>query len=110
MRKARLLSSLVLICLLAACSPFVSPGPTGKASPVGGQTTVVPGHLPINDAPDVVLKPAVSYPFEGWGTSLAWWAEALGEASGLPAIENALFTLGDQNNPGVGLNIVRYNW
>jgi streptogramin lyase/O-glycosyl hydrolase len=49
-----------------------------------------------------------SYTFEGWGTSLAWWAEAVG---GWPdakraALENALFNPGT----GLGLNIIRYNF
>ena len=48
------------------------------------------------------------YTFEGWGTSLAWWAEAVG---GWPdakraALENALFNPGT----GLGLNIIRYNF
>ncbi len=45
--------------------------------------------------------------FEGWGTSLCWWAETLGD---LPEAERltlskAMFDL----NEGLGLNIVRYN-
>ena len=53
--------------------------------------------------------------WEGWGTSLAWWAKAFGDRDDLADI---LFTL-DQidaptiagSNPvcGLGLNIVRYN-
>jgi O-glycosyl hydrolase len=48
------------------------------------------------------------YTFEGWGTSLAWWAEAVG---GWPdakraALENTLFNPGT----GLGLNIIRYNF
>jgi galactan endo-1,6-beta-galactosidase len=52
--------------------------------------------------------------WQGWGTSLAWWAKAFGDRSDLA---DAFFTLlpsvSVNNNsftvPGLGLNIVRYN-
>ncbi|KAI1163005.1 glycoside hydrolase family 30 protein [Nemania serpens] len=49
--------------------------------------------------------------WEGWGTSLAWWAAAFGDRDDLA---DAVFTLGNVpfngvTLPGLGLNIVRYN-
>ncbi|CAN6675124.1 hypothetical protein TRVA0_091S00144 [Trichomonascus vanleenenianus] len=49
--------------------------------------------------------------WEGWGTSLVWWAKAFGQRED---IADVLFTL-DKHEflnttlPGLGLNIVRYN-
>ena len=49
--------------------------------------------------------------WEGWGVSLAWWAKAFGDRDDLADIFFTLDTtaLGNQNLPGLGLNIVRYN-
>ncbi|KAK0630383.1 glycoside hydrolase superfamily [Bombardia bombarda] len=49
--------------------------------------------------------------WEGWGTSLAWWAAAFGSRDDLA---DAFFTtktttLSGTSVPGLGLNIVRYN-
>ncbi|KIN00722.1 glycoside hydrolase family 30 protein [Oidiodendron maius Zn] len=51
--------------------------------------------------------------WEGWGTSLAWWAAAVGPVE---VIAELAFTTnwvsydgGNMNVPGLGLNIVRYN-
>lgn len=49
--------------------------------------------------------------WDGWGTSLCWFANVFGERDD---IADALFTmrsvkLGDEVVPGLGLNIVRYN-
>lgn len=49
--------------------------------------------------------------WEGWGTSLAWWAAAFGDRDDLA---DAVFSLGDVSLngvtlPGLGMNIVRYN-
>lgn len=49
--------------------------------------------------------------WEGWGTSLAWWAAAFGNRDDLA---NIFFTLSSttfngKSIPGLGLNIVRYN-
>lgn len=49
--------------------------------------------------------------WEGWGVSLAWWAKAFGDRDDLA---DTFFTfdtiaVGNQNLPGLGLNIVRYN-
>ncbi|KAI0197808.1 glycoside hydrolase family 30 protein [Astrocystis sublimbata] len=49
--------------------------------------------------------------WEGWGTSLAWWAAAFGDRDDLADI---VFSLGQVSFngatlPGLGMNIVRYN-
>jgi galactan endo-1,6-beta-galactosidase len=49
--------------------------------------------------------------WEGWGTSLAWWAQEFGDRDDLADV---FFTLGQtkvngQSLPGLGFNIVRYN-
>jgi len=49
--------------------------------------------------------------WEGWGTSLAWWAQQFGNRDDLADV---FFTLGQVNFngktlPGLGFNIVRYN-
>ncbi|HTI98052.1 MAG TPA: glycoside hydrolase [Dongiaceae bacterium] len=49
--------------------------------------------------------------WEGWGTSLCWWANVFGPRADLADLlftTNAV-TLNDQTLPGLGLNIVRYN-
>ncbi|TDC20540.1 beta-1,6-galactanase [Streptomyces sp. 8K308] len=50
-------------------------------------------------------------PWEGWGTSLAWWANVFGDRDDFA---DAFFTLGDvayggRTLPGLGLTIARYN-
>ncbi|KAK5800458.1 hypothetical protein VI817_002670 [Penicillium citrinum] len=71
--------------------------------------------LPFSQADQQVSITTNTYSdaWEGWGTSLAWWAKAYGDRDDLADI---VFTLnstkwepGDQTLPGLGLNIVRYN-
>jgi galactan endo-1,6-beta-galactosidase len=58
------------------------------------------------------IDPAASYgSWEGWGTSLAWWANTFGDRDD---VADLLFTLGGgswggQSVPGLGLTVVRYN-
>ncbi|KAK3319718.1 glycoside hydrolase superfamily [Cercophora scortea] len=49
--------------------------------------------------------------WEGWGTSLAWWAQAFGTRNDLADIffSTKTTTLNSVSLPGLGLNIVRYN-
>ena len=49
--------------------------------------------------------------WEGWGVSLAWWAKAFGNRNDLADIFFTLDTtvFNNQNVPGLGFNIVRYN-
>ena len=58
------------------------------------------------------IVPGQSYGlWEGWGTSLAWWAKAFGDRED---VADAIFTMqsatiGHETVPGLGINIVRYN-
>ena len=45
-------------------------------------------------------------PFEGWGTSLCWWANRLGYSDALSEMAASAFFDADE---GLGMNIVRYN-
>ncbi|GKT42944.1 endo-beta-1,6-galactanase [Colletotrichum spaethianum] len=49
--------------------------------------------------------------WEGWGTSLAWWAQAFGDRDDLADIFFTTTTVNFSNVelPGLGLNIVRHN-
>ncbi|CAH0477354.1 unnamed protein product [Peronospora belbahrii] len=52
--------------------------------------------------------------WDGWGTSLCWWANAFGErddiADVLFTLENSVSLIGEVSKlPALGLNIVRYN-
>lgn len=55
----------------------------------------------------VILKKSslAPRPFEGWGTSLCWWAHRLGWDDGLSQKAADLF----YSKKGLGLNIMRYN-
>ncbi|MFE1338883.1 RICIN domain-containing protein [Streptomyces sp. NPDC058733] len=69
----------------------------------------VPGPAQAADIPSVTVRLDPSYqqqPFEGWGTSLAWFANVTGGYP--PEIREKLASLlfGDD---GLGLNIARYN-
>ncbi|KAI8928227.1 O-glycosyl hydrolase family 30-domain-containing protein, partial [Entophlyctis helioformis] len=44
--------------------------------------------------------------FKGWGTSLCWWANALGSSSCRDSLADAFFA---PPPLGLGLNVVRYN-
>jgi hypothetical protein len=60
----------------------------------------------------VGINPGTDYgEWEGWGTSLAWWANVFGERDDFADL---LFTTksvsyGGRTLPGLGLNISRYN-
>ena len=62
----------------------------------------------VNPVPLIRVDPAAArQEFEGWGTSLAWWATVVGGWSD-PA-RNAIADLLFSPTTGLGLNIVRYN-
>src|SRR5215510_375126 len=60
----------------------------------------------------VVVDPTADFGrWEGWGTSLAWWANVFGDRDDLADL---FFTTGTVSYsgaslPGLGLNIARYN-
>lgn len=48
--------------------------------------------------------------WDGWGSSLAWWARAIGGTSNADYYADLIYTMKATNGyPGLGLNIVRYN-
>jgi PKD domain-containing protein len=77
----------------------------------GGASAPTAAHA----ADDVITVPAfgpTAYQFQGFGVSLAWWANVVGGFS--PAqrgqIEDALFSPSTPDNPNrLGLNVLRYN-
>ena len=49
-------------------------------------------------------------PWDGWGSSLAWWARATGGTSNGDYYADLIYTTKTTDGyPGLGLNIVRYN-
>ncbi len=69
-------------------------------------TQIIPARA--DAAPSVVVDPSVqSQPWEGWGTSLAWWAHVVG---GFPEpIRTEYMDKAFDPVKGLGLNVVRYN-
>ncbi|MEU5701185.1 glycoside hydrolase [Streptomyces aurantiacus] len=60
----------------------------------------------------VAVDPAVGYGrWEGWGTSLAWWANVFGARDDFADIffTTRSVAYGGRTLPGLGLNIARYN-
>src|SRR5258708_30838134 len=48
--------------------------------------------------------------WEGWGSSLAWWARAIGGTANADYYADLIYTTKTTDGyPGLGLNIVRYN-
>ncbi|HKW17983.1 MAG TPA: glycoside hydrolase [Terriglobales bacterium] len=48
--------------------------------------------------------------WEGWGSSLAWWARAIGGTGNADYYADLIYTTKSRDGyPGLGLNIVRYN-
>lgn len=75
-----------------------------------GLITVNVGNAAVAQAStEVTVNPSQAYQtIEGWGSTLAWWAEIIGgwSTSQKTALAEALF------NPttGIGLNVLRYNF
>ncbi|WAU83753.1 beta-1,6-galactanase [Streptomyces sp. Qhu-G9] len=60
----------------------------------------------------VAVNPGTSYGrWEGWGTSLAWWANVFGARDDFADIffTTKSVAYGGRNLPGLGMNIARYN-
>lgn len=61
------------------------------------------------DETAIHLTPEEGYDgFEGWGTSLVWWTNILGQWSDTERLDEVLDLIFDREQ-GLGLNIVRYN-
>jgi O-Glycosyl hydrolase family 30 len=63
----------------------------------------------IDQGTRVYIDPKINYQtIEGWGTSLAWWANVLGNWKDQSKIDEVTKKLFSQSE-GLGLNAVRYN-
>lgn len=98
--------ALVAGCALAALPAQAAPAVTASAAATGlvGATTAAAA-----DVPGVTVTPDPSYagePFEGWGTSLVWFANATGDYPDEIRDRLADMVFGDE---GLNLNIARYN-
>jgi hypothetical protein len=81
-------------------------GATGAALATG---TLLPGTA---RAATVAIDPASAWgAWEGWGTSLAWWANVMGERDDLADVffTTDTVTVEGQDLPGLGFTIARYN-
>ena len=66
------------------------------------------GHGHGKPSQTIEVNPAVQYQqFQGWGTSLAWFAHILGSTP--DSVRNKYADLIFDKHKGLGLNIVRYN-
>lgn len=73
-------------------------------------TSVVASTSPVQAAEtELSINPAIEYQtFKGWGTSLSWWANAVGGWKDKQKQSEILDLLYDENK-GLGLNVARYN-
>lgn len=80
-----------------------------------GQLAPEPSAHPAVLRRTITLDPSqVWAEWEGWGSSLSWWAHAIGGSGNASTFADLLYTtadvpVGDNRYPGLGLNIVRYN-
>ncbi len=83
---------------------------SGYESEPAGWSTSARALVPDDPAPVVVtLHPEdQSASFQGWGTSLSWWANVLGGWSSEP-LKNEVLDLLFDSGRGLGLTVVRYN-
>jgi galactan endo-1,6-beta-galactosidase len=71
-------------------------------------------HPAMPDYSIVVNKSDLRGTWEGWGCSICWWGKGVGSSAYQDKYADVLFTqktisLLDQNVPGLGLSIARYN-
>jgi len=81
------------------------------AVPVGAMAAVS-AATPARADQITTINPGTSWgTWEGWGTSLCWWANALGGRTDLADVLFGRDTVQyyGQTLPGLGMNIVRYN-
>ena len=66
-----------------------------------------PAPLPATSVVDPSRELGI---WEGWGSSLAWWARAIGGTNNADYYADLIYSTGVVDGyPGLGLNIVRYN-
>lgn len=83
------------------------------SAPDGGDMAFsAAAFLPASADSNIWIDPSTGYAFKGWGTSLAWWANALGSwsAAGRQTVETQLFAPPPSyGSVRLGLNVIRYN-
>lgn len=96
-RRSYILMGAALVVLLAGGGIVLNQFTNGQSKPLAFEGE------PVN------LKLEQSYDhFEGWGTSLAWWANNMGEWKDQAKVDEVMDLVFDPAK-GLGLNIVRYN-
>ena len=81
---------------------------TAGAGAVGGALVAGPAHADAT----ITINPGADYgAWEGWGTSLAWWANGFGDRDDFADIffTTTSVAYNGVTLPGLGLNIARYN-
>jgi galactan endo-1,6-beta-galactosidase len=79
------------------------------------QSAAAPSAEPAAVRRTITVNPAqVWAEWQGWGSSLSWWAHAVGGSGNANTFADLLYTIGDvtvgdNTYPGLGLTIVRYN-
>jgi galactan endo-1,6-beta-galactosidase len=92
--RSRRLAVVLSVLLVVACSPFRAHAQQSA-----------PGIVTVRVDPTQKLGQ-----WEGWGSSLAWWARAIGGTANADYYADLIYTLKSTDGyPGLGLNIVRYN-
>ncbi len=93
----KLLRVLVIVAAVACCG-FVSPADDqGQAPATAATATSIDPSRDLGE-------------WEGWGSSLAWWARAIGGTGNADHYADLIYTTKSIDGcPGLGLNIVRYN-
>ncbi|OLT53599.1 hypothetical protein [Cellulosimicrobium sp. CUA-896] len=107
---ARLGAGIGAGALVAGCALGAVPAQAAPAGPLGALGTPSAAAAAVDDdVPGVTVTPDPSYagaPFEGWGTSLVWFANATGDYPDEIRERLADMVFGDE---GLNLNIARYN-
>jgi O-Glycosyl hydrolase family 30 len=76
----------------------------------GTEAAALTGAVPAPIPGAVQVTTQAAYRFQGWGTSLAWWANVVGGWRSAPEVEDALFGIPDREHPDrLGLNVIRYD-
>ncbi|WP_435738595.1 Ig-like domain-containing protein [Cellulosimicrobium sp. PMB13] len=106
-RGTRLGAGIGAGALVAGCALAALPAQAAPLAPATGLTGAT--TTAAADVPGVTVTPDPSYagePFEGWGTSLVWFANATGDYPDEIREKLADMVFGDE---GLNLNIARYN-
>jgi len=93
----------------------ISPFKKAKLLVVIGFYTILPCQVVFADYSVVVNRTDKQLVWEGWGTSLSWWAKGIGNSPYEDLHADLMFTtknvevMPGQVLPGLGLNITRFN-